>query len=222
METAADVWHVYEFSCMYIGDLWKDYEVWLKRCNLKSKNRVISKMDMTTVTVLTVGDATASLLEIMNCNSLSSDRRFSIDSGFEIAKIDVPVVLIANEKDEYLIPQLLSRTLRNIRRPIVIIVLENKNSELRTNKPILRGSETTRTSFVQTNELIDCINNLLERSAFDVVYNLVNTLQNIRRKIEVLSTLSEEEETLIYQRLEDYLNFLEKCGYEITTKGSLL
>lgn len=219
MEMPAEMWHVYEFSCMYIEDLGRDFQDWLGRCNLKSQNTFIGHIDMTTITFLAVGDAIASLHEIIDYNSMSSSRRFAMESCFKATEIDVPVVLIAHEKDENMVGQLVFKKFKNSRRPIVIYLFENGQSQ-RTYNKILRGSEFARTSFVQKHNLVDCVNNLLERSAFDVVFDLMNTLQNVRRKIETLATIPAEEETeFILQRLEDYLVFLEKCGFEIITRG---
>lgn len=199
----------------------KDYEEWLTKCGLTSSTPICSKGKQQEVTIFAVGDVIEVLRELIGDKIKGCFSHFTVRRPPVLADTDSPVIIVSELLDKEHASSL-SMSLKSMKERPMIVYLSKEKPNLNEIDiaPIVQEKQVLLDDYVQHNTLIKSINILLKRNAFLKVKAIVDTMQEVLRKLNTATDIWGKDDTSdILCIVNSYTHFLCKCGLQIVLQS---
>lgn len=211
-----EAWPAYDYSCLYITDLFEHFSKLLESTLLKYRDEKLSNFLHGSVTLLVIGKATSDLIRSLDADTKNDHKRTYLSSKLQSYK-DIKdelkntyaVVYVAYGDNVGHLENLYRSVAPSDKRPLTALLCSFDEREYNS-LPIL-VSPCARTKYVSPKTLLDDIDDLLERGAFDFAKQTAKALGIFDRANGNFEDENTPKATRL-QWLSNYAAKLEKNG----------
>jgi len=209
-------WSAYDFSLLYVDDLANDFNQMLDECGLKtspgeSKKSTAWRTKLSDeVTVMAIGTVTKTTNHVFEKSKSEELYVSGNDDGLgkHVHHEESPIVLVACPEDIDLMTSVCTELQTSRDERIICIILSTETQEV-------YHVPSSLTCYTDTIQLKECIDNMLERVAFDRVVKIARVLHNLIRTIKEESNSSDDDNIPIIQPTTRNVCYLKSMGLEM-------
>lgn len=216
-----EAWPAYDYSCLYITDLFEHFNKLLELTLLKYRDKKLSNFLHGPVTLLVIGKATSDLIRSLDADTKNDNKRTYLSSKQvsykdikdELKNTDTVVYVAYDDNAEHL-EKLYRSVAPSDERPLTVLLCSFDNRKYNS-QPIL-VSPSARTKYASPESLLGDIDDLLERGVFDFAKQTAKALD----VFHLANGNYEDESTPKATRLQWFSNYaaeLEKNGLKFLT-----